>query len=251
MSQKLDKFITGIKGLDDDLRELFDICEDKKKLDTIKQAIANKDISSEEFSKVVPESLIRLSMSLAGVQFVNILDNIYEDSVGLIRNAKSLIEKHFGNLLENEIAKSISKKRVTRAGSANKESLTDEVISGFEYYLIWEDEPPELTPAVRIAFKNKKRKILLNTRFDWEEFSFLLKSISEIIVEMLEKGKPLAELGQIDLSDSQKVVKNIEKTLDNLQKMKEIMPIYKSKTKADSKKQSVEDSQKNKVRNFE
>ena len=91
MSQKLDELKTGIKGLDDDLRELFAICEDKKKLDTIKQAIADKDISSEEFEKVVPEVLLTFSLTLAGPQFTILLDEINEEVVGLIKKAKRVI----------------------------------------------------------------------------------------------------------------------------------------------------------------
>ncbi len=242
MSKKLDELKTGIKGLDDDLRELFAICGDKKKLDAIKQAIADKDISSEDFEEIVPKTLITFSVFFNGPQFIFLLDEINKEAVGLVKKAKSLIEKHFGNLLENENAKSMLKKKMTEKQQDDSESLADEAIRGIEHYLIWEDEPPELTPAVRMAFGNEKRKILLNTRLDWEDLSFLLKSLSEIFVELLEKGKSLAELGQLDLSDSQKVVKNIEKTLENLQKMKEIMPVYKAKTETDSNKQSVENS---------
>jgi hypothetical protein len=241
MSQKLDNVKTGIKSLDDDLRELFAICEDKKKLNTIKQAIANKDISSEEFSKVVPKSLIAFSFFLSGPTFIFLLDDIKEEAVGLVKDAKSLIEKHFGKLFENQNAKSIFKK-MTDEESEHEESLADETIRGIGYYLIWEDEPPELTPAARVVFKNRKKRILLNTRLDWEDFSFIMKKLSDIFVELLEKGKPLAELGQIDLSVSKEVVKNIEETLEILQKMKEIMPIYKAKTETDSNEQSVEAS---------
>ncbi len=242
MPQKLDKLSTGINSLDDNLRELFAICEDKKKLDTIKQAIADKDISSEEFSKVVPKVLIELSIILNGPQSILLLDKIKDGSVGLVKEAKSLIEKHFGNLFESKIARSMLMSEVTKEEREHIEYLTDETIQGIGYYLIWEDNPPELTPAVRIAFKNRKHKMLLNTRLDWEDFSFLLKILSEIFVKLLEKGKPLAELGQIDLSVSEKVAKNIEEALGNLQKMKEIMPIYKAKPETDSNKQSVKDS---------
>lgn len=239
MSQKLYKVSTGIKSLDDDLRELFAICEDKKQLSTIKQAIANKDISAEDFSKIVPEILIAFSFFLTGPQFTFLLGDINKEAVGLVEDAKSLIEEHFGNLFENELAKSMFKE-MSKGQQGDSGSLMDDVIQGIGYYLIWEDEPPELTPAVRIAFKNRKRKILLKTRLDWEDLSFLLNKLTEIFVKLLEKGKPLAELGQLDLSDSQEVAKSIEKTLGNLQKIKEIMPIYKAKT--DSNKQSVENS---------
>jgi len=241
MSQKLDELKTGIKGLDDDLRELFAICEDKEKLNTIKKAIANKDISSEEFSKIVPKFLITFSVVLTGTQFIFLLDEINEEAVGLVKEAKSLIEKHFGNLFENENAKSMFKK-VTEELKDVGEYLDDEVIRQVGYYLVWQGEPPELTPSVRMAFKNRKAKILLNTELDWEDFGSLLKRLSGIFVKLLEKGKPLAELGQIDLSDSQKVEEDIEKTLGNLKKIKEMMPIYKAKTETDSNKQSVKDS---------
>jgi hypothetical protein len=66
----------------------------------------------------------------------------------------------FGDLFENKIARSLLKKM--RAGKReNIESLADEAIQGIEYYFIWENKPPELTPAVRMVLKNQKKKILL------------------------------------------------------------------------------------------
>lgn len=241
MPKDLDRIKTGIKSLDGGLRELFAICEDRKKLNAIKKAIANKDISSEEFSKVVPEVLITLSLYLSDPQLILLLDNINEGAVGLVREAKSLIEENFGNLFENENAKSILKSQVTEEGE-DAESIIGDTIHGISRYFIWEDEPPELLPAVSMAFRNRKKKILLKTRLDWDDFSFLLKGLSEIFVELLEKGKPLAELGQLKLSYSGRVTENIEETLGNLQKMKEIMPIYKAKTETTNKKRSVKDS---------
>jgi|GEM_PF-4741402 len=241
MSRKLDELKTGIKGLDDDLPELFAICEDKEKLDAIKQAIANKDISTEEFSKVVPKVLITLSFGLADPQFEFLLEEINEGSVDLVKEAKSLIEKHFGNLFENKNAKSMLMK-IREGQQDDVESPNDEVIRGVGYGLLWAGSPPELTPAARVAFYNRKEKILLNTTLDWEDFSVLLKNLAEVFVELLEKGKSLAELGQVDLSDSKKVADDIKETLGKLQKAKEIMPIYKAKTETDSNKQSVEDT---------
>ncbi len=241
MSQKLSELNTGSQSLDDDLRELFAICDDTKKLNTIKQAIADTDISSEKFSQVVPELLTRLSILLSAPQFIIVLDRINKEAVGLVEEAKSLIEKHFANLFENEHAKSYLKQR-TKEEEESEPSLADEVIRGFSYYFIWEGNSPELTPAVRIAFKNQKKEILLQTGLDWEDFSLHLNNLAKLFVILLEKGKPLAELEQVDLSDSQKVLKNIEQTLDNLQKIKEIMPIYKAKTETDSNNESVKDS---------
>jgi len=242
MSRKLDELNTGIEGLDDGLRELFEICEDKEKLTIIKQAIADKDISREEFEKVVPEILITFSLYLSGPQFEFLLRQINEEAVVLVQEAKSLIEKHFSNIFENEIAKSMLDSVITEEDREHSDTLGDETIRGAEYHLLWENDPPELTPAVRIAFKNQKAKVLLNTRLDWEDFSFLLSNLAEIFVDLLEKGKTLAELGQIDLSYSQKVSKDIEETLVNLQKMKEIMPVYQARGEADKNEQSEKDS---------
>ena len=155
MSQELDELKTGIKDLDDDLRELFAICKDKKKLGTIKQTIDNKDVSSEEFSKLVPEVLIKLSFTLAGPQFVVLLDQINEETVGIVEEAKSLIDEHFGNLFENKNVLSMIKSEVAEE-RMHDESLADERIHGIAHYLVWEDDPPELTPAVHIAFQNRK-----------------------------------------------------------------------------------------------
>ena len=185
--------------------------------------------------------MIRLSLFLSGPQSTILLRQIKEEATGLVKEAKSLIEKHFSNLFENENAQSILE-QVTEEEQGAGESLVDEVIRSIQYYLIWEDYPPELTPAVRMGFKNRKKKILLNTKLDWDECSFLLKTLSKILIKLFEKGKPLAELGQIDLSGSENVLKNIDEALGNLQKMKSIMPVYKGKKKTEKNKQSVKDS---------
>lgn len=232
MSQKpkLDKLNTGIKGLDDDLLMLFAIFEDKERLDCIKKAIADEGISTDEFSKIVPKSLINLSIVLTGSQFAYILGKTNKEAVDSVKKAKSLIEKHFANLFENENTQSVLNSKATREERKHAESITDERVMGIAHYFIWEDNPPELTPAVRVAFKNQKKKILLNTRFDWIDLGCMVENLSEIFLDLLEKGKPLAELGQLDLSDSQNVAEKIEETLVNLQKAKDLMPVYKAKT---------------------
>lgn len=226
---------TGIKGLDKDLKVLFDICESKK-LVTIKNAIANKKISNDDFAKVVPESLVRLALALTGPQFNLFLDDVYKNSIPLVKQAKSLIEKHFGNLFENEAAKSLLKKH-TEEPEDKGESLADKVISRVSHYRVWEGNPPELTPAVHIGFKNKKGKILFDSTLDWEDLSFVLEALAEVLAGLLDKGKSLAKDKQIDLSDAQKVGERIRKTLEEFEKIKKLAPTYKIKIEGESKKE--------------
>jgi hypothetical protein len=223
-----------MKGLDQDLKELFEICQTKR-LDTIKRAVANSELSSEDFLKIVPKSLIRLSANLTGPGFNLLLEEVYDDSIHLLREARSLIEEHFGNLFENPAARSVlSKEREIR--DKVEDSLADSSISGFNYYCIWTSSAPELTPAVRIGMKNRKGKLLLDTTTDWRELSYLLQGFTEIFVELLEKGKALAETGQIDLSDAEEVGERIGKTLESFRKIEELGPSYKIKTRTKRRK---------------
>lgn len=230
MSKNKKVLKTGNKQLDADLKELFEICESEK-LNTIKKAIADKDISIDDFVKLVPESLIRLSSNLVGAQFNLLVEKLSGDCIPLITKAKSLIEKHFGNLFENEGAKSILKKEM-RESDIHEESLADKAISAVAYYREWYGTPPELTPSVEMGFKNKKGKILWDVSLDWEDLSFLLEALSEILNGLLDKGKPLAEHELINLSDTKKIGERIRKTLESFENIKKLAPIYKIKIKA-------------------
>lgn len=218
---------TGIKQLDEDLNGLFELCESNR-LDTVKKAIANKSITSEEFAKIVPESLIRLSMLLIGPQYNLFIENINEASIQSLEQAKSLLEKHFANLFENKAARSALKKEV-QAPPKIEETLSDKAISGIGYYCKWDGTPPELMPAIHISFKNKKRKILLDSILDWDDLIFLLEALTSAFVVLLEKGKSLAELEQLDLSDAPKVGERIGRTFQEFQKVKNLANAYKVK----------------------
>jgi len=224
---------TGFKELNDDLKELFEICEGDK-LNAIKDAIANKELSSDEFAKVVPKSVIRLSSFLVGPQFHLFVESVRKDSIPLIREAKSLIEKHFLSLFEHEAARSLLKEEM-KEGPSHEESLHDKGISGVTHYRIWAGSPPELTPAVCIGFKNKKGKILWESKLDWDDLSFLLDALAKILFDLLDEGKSLVECKQIDLSDAQKVGERIENTLEHFENIKKLAPTYGIKIGKESK----------------
>lgn len=234
MSENQRTVRTGLKELDADLNELFRICESKK-LANIKKAIANKTLSNDDFRKVVPESLLRLAASLPYPQFNLLLENVHEGSIPLIKRAKSLIEEHFGDLFEHKAAKSLLKNMGKSEGKG--ESLADKTISGIGYYCSWAGSPPKLIPVVHIGFKNKNGKILFDSTLDWEDLSFLLEALAEVLAGLLDKGKSLAEAKQIDLSDAQKTGERIRKTLEEFEKIKKLAPTYKIKIEGASKKE--------------
>jgi hypothetical protein len=230
------KIRTGIEQLDEDLIGLFELCDDNNRLDAVKNAIANKDITTEEFAKIVPESIVRLSVALNGPQYnLFLLEKIREDSISLVEQAKNLLDKHFPNLFENKAAKSTLKKEMAEPPES-EESLADKVISGVGYYCKWDGAPPKLTPAIHISFKNKKRKILLDSVLEWDDLSFVVETLTGAFVDLLEKGKALVELGQLDLSEAAKVGERIGRTFEDLEKVKKLAHSYKVKIVPPEKK---------------
>lgn len=246
MSENKTVLKTGDKQLDADLKELFEILGSEK-LNTIKKAIANKEISIDDFAKVVPESLIRLSYILTGARFNLLVEKLSEDSIPLITKAKSLIEKHFENLFENKSARSILKKTIER--DVSEDSLADKSISGVGYYRVWIGSPPELTPAVQMGFKNNKGKILWDVTLDWDDLSFLLEVLTRVLDGVLDKGKSLAENEQIDLSDSETIGERIRKSLETFENIKKLAPIYKIKIESGSDSKKKQKTKKKKRRN--
>jgi len=218
---------TGSEQLDADLKEFFEICKSDK-LEAIKEAISNEGLSSAEFGEIVPNSLIRLVGILSGVQFNFLVESMRKESIPLLREARSLMEEHFGNLLEHKAAREALRKDI-KASLDSEESMADKSISAVTFFHTFAGSPPELIPAVKIAFKNKKGKILLDSYLDWEDLSFLLKAFSRVLVELLEAGKALVDLNQLDLSDAEKVGESLTKTLSRLRKITELAPKFKVK----------------------
>lgn len=239
MPQNLKKFETGSKELDNDLKELFDICESDK-LDTVKQAILNKELSEEDFSKVVPVSLIRLSFLLTGPQFNILLEKIHKDSIPFVKKAKSLLEVHFNNLFDSKPAKSLMEDMISQPQDVG-EALGDKVVSRITHYFVWEGSPPKLTPAVHLGFKNRKGKLLFDTRVDWDDLSSILEKLSGIFSELLERGKSLAKSRKVDLDYASDVKDRVIRILENFKKIQDVLPTYIVEGKKKQKKKKAKD----------
>lgn len=248
----LDKKIsTGDRQFDKDIEELFDICKGDKnqRLVNICKAIEDKDISQEDFASVVPESLIRLGFALTGSAYEIILDKVQDSSRILVKKAKELFEKHFSKLYEHPVAKSLASSVMGESGE--RETLqknTCNTISGMTYMFTWNSTPPGLIPSVRIGFRDMRGKIILDSLADWEELSYIIESLTELLSELMNRSKSLAELEQIDLSDSRKVGERIAKTKEYLKKIEALAPTYKIKIESGGESEKVQKTKKKKRR---
>jgi hypothetical protein len=216
---------TGSARLDEDLRDLFETC-DSERLAIVKEAIADKNISPEKLGELVPTAIIRLSsLFLSDLSFSQFLQRRSEQSRALLQEARSLFVKHFAGMVDNEAAMSILKKEGSDA-APDEESLTDKSIAGVSHIAAWLGTPPELVPAVRIGFKDRRGKILLDITEDWEDISYLVAALTAVLKRLLEEGRPLAESKQIDLEYAGRVGKHLRKTKEALAQLEELAPAF-------------------------
>jgi hypothetical protein len=225
MSKNSLQINSGVKGLDKDLVEFLGLCESER-LEPVKNAIKNKNASPEELEKLIPNSIIRIIVALSGLQYHFLLDRVHKESIPFIEKARSLIEKHFGDFFENHAVRTLVS-RVVEQNEDEEESLEDNCVNSISYFLTWEDGPPELTPSAMIGLKNKKGKILCDIRAGWDNLSYLISALSQVLVNLLENGKVFADKGQIDLSDSENVARHIKKLSEQIDEIKKIAPAYK------------------------
>ena len=229
------KINTGIESLDHDLTELFNICSDKSKLKQVKAAIRNHNISSDEFKKLVPDNIITLYVIFTGPMGQANIESTSTEAQEILLEAKNVLETQFDGLLLNPRAKeSMQSEKETEDKEETLRGDCINRIAGVTYLVSWIGSPPSMVPSLRIGFKNPTGKIMLDSTLDWEDTGVLLDSVSGLLVELLESGKSLAKCKNIDFADFEKLNERIERTDENMQKIKEALkndyaPFAKSK----------------------
>ena len=92
----------------------------------------------------------------------------------------------------------------------------------------WIEAQQGLIAAVRISFKDKNKNILLDSTMYWHDFFFLIEALMVIAKSQFECGRKYVEMDNLNiLINAKKIRARITNIQNELNRIKELMPIYK------------------------
>lgn len=222
---------TGSEWIDGLLRELFDICSSKKRLQEIKAAIDDDSLSTHEFFRVVPESLLPLVLLLRSpTQYKGLLKEVKNDSLPLIEEAKRLVNEHFRGIISHSA--SLSKMESTTVEHEEETSEEEQTpredhlkrIAAIDYAPMWSGKPPKLQPVVRLFLMDVGRNLLLDTTLEWDRSLFVVDGIVKIVADEMEAGTGLnGQLAPMEKAEFSQIIRQLEVNLDRI---RDLAPHY-------------------------
>ena len=218
------KISTGIKGLDRDLQVLFDLCEDKQRLDAIAKILQNPNASVDELKNVIPQSILKLAGALNGINFPLIMDSVSDETKPTLLEARNLINAYFQSVFLHSSSKDLVRDIIKSEEDEETEKLSQSNIASVEPIESWIGVPPKLIPSVRVGLKNYAGKIVLDSTLDCEDLSSLISAFTTILNSLLENGQELAKSQQIDkdiFKDFAKQIKETEEKIASIKKLSE------------------------------
>ena len=138
------------------------------------------------------------------------------------------------------------KSETTAAQSSEEaENWQLNTISSLSVMSTFAGSPPDLTPAVRIAFRDKQRKVLLDSLLNWNDLLFVSKALADSAADAFESSKKLAELDLLDIDDDdrKKLAKHINDLGRHLDRLRKAAPVYGIDLQASLKEDSDRDDE--------
>jgi len=230
---------TGITELDRDIEELFEAAE-KNQLQELSRAVSS--LPEQELVELLPDGILRLAFVLSSDRFDELRSEAEEESRPTLDRAKRLVEEHFPNLFQSAAAeKAIARLAVDSQKDLHPLADSMNVISSISPLYGWVGAPPALRPIVRIGFMNQKRRMLLDSSFDWDDLAYVLAALAKVLAGLMEAGKPLAEAKQLNLSDASRVAERLSQLEGSLDRVRKLYSLYGIATEATGKQGSGEE----------
>lgn len=218
MSKKRKETSTGIIELDEDLQELFEVFSKSTKINAVKETISDSSLTAEQFIAVVPPCIVRLSSSLLNKEkYENLLKSLSENAVSTVEKAKFLVEKHFPNILKHPAIKSLLIDEDKESETLTRDAFN--TIEDITWVRTWQKTRSGLLPTARLGFKNNRGKILLDSTVDWEELGNLIYQLMRVFAKLLEGAKVDIVPEQLDLSDRDRLAREIRYMQELLDKI--------------------------------
>jgi len=221
---------TGFENLDEDLQALFDL-QETGRLGAIVGDASNSKLTSEEFSRLVPDSLLRVAFGFSRPdEYAKVHSGVPDSLRPILEKAKKLVETQLKPLLSNQLALKRVRELAREYGAPSITGLAKELrtIAGIQHLKVWAGQPPRLTPGVRIGFLNHGAQLILDTTLSWDDLFFVIGGLLKVASDAMDSGRALLQAGQLDFdeNDRRKFRERLNSIEASLNKIREVAPVY-------------------------
>lgn len=223
---------TGIETLDKDIAFLFNLKPSKFK--TFEKVVSNKAATIKELKDNIPPEIFNLVFHiLPDSTYDTLVRQSPKTGKQLIKKARNLVMTHLADLLYHPAVVEFLVSQVTTQKNDDEKEKTPSLnlniihtISPAPTLFADKDDPERLTPAVRIGFLDRRRKVLLDTTLDWDDMLFVASVFLKTLASELEKRQSLAKSGILKMYDQKQIRDKIFSVQDSLKKIKKFATIY-------------------------
>lgn len=216
---------TGIRGLDADLQALFEAASGER-LQDIKGAIANPQLTEDQLFAIVPKAIFRVVVGLRQPStYAALMENVPKEARPYLEKAKEVAEKHFLDLLTHPaVVGRLSPPGARKDTSSLAGALN--VITAVRHIPGWGGSPPKMRPWSRLVFVGLDDKVLLDSACDWDDMLGLVEHITDALACEMTSGKALAELQLVEVPDRDKIAERLKEIDANLKVVKQLSRLY-------------------------
>lgn len=220
---------TGIDEVDRDITAFFALIQSERFQPT-KSAAADKALSLVKLRELIPEEVIRLVLALADpAGFAILMENCKEDARQNLERARILVQEHFGELRSHPAVIEMIKQMLSGLQPKDEpERLRLNSISGIGYMPMYLGTPPKQNPAVRVAFRDNRRKLLLDSLLDWDDLLYVSKALADVAADEFEAAEKLYRAGMLDIDEKYraKLGAHLRELAKHVGRLQQIAPVY-------------------------
>jgi hypothetical protein len=213
---------TGIADLDSDLAELFDLVDDEPRLAEAKEAIADPKTSLESLREHMPAGVMRLASFLIDLEAQSKALADIEDAKTreALTKASELVRMHLSGLANRPTIVAEMRRELTQELKGRNDA--DNAIAGIQSEPIWTEERDALEPSVLLRFRGAGGELLLASKLDWDDLTFLIGALSRVLQSHMTKSEPLVEAGLLSVPDARSIAERLDSAVEALAGVREL-----------------------------
>lgn len=211
-----------------DLKAFFEFVESEE-LGSGKAALKNKALSPTELRESIPDSAIRVVMSLTDAPSFSLVSETCEASIRPdLERARDLAQEHFAELRSHPAIVKLLKEMLSKSSTEQHDELELNSIAKIGYFPMYVGIAPELTPTVRVAFRSLRGKLLLDSQLDWDDLLYVSKVLADIAADQLQAAESLNEAGMLRIDDKLrgKLAAHISELAHHVDRLQQSAPSY-------------------------
>ena len=208
------------------MQVLFDL-QASGQLAAIQRRIGSPGLTLEEFNRIVPDGLLRITAALLSPVNYNLLIKSHKQASDVLAKARNVVRDVGAMILEHpHAADRFAVMDEKPAPESKGLAVTLHNISGLQGIQTWMGNPPALRPALRIGFLDRTQQTLLDTTLLWHDLFFVIHDLARRTADSFEAARLLANKGQLQVDNIEKIGEMIPKIDAELTRIRNLAPLY-------------------------